>query len=387
MNDFTLVRKNLLRRKLRAFLMIFAIFIAFLIYGVLGAVQHAFTGDNTTVADNRLVTVNKISFTQTLPVSYIERIRAVPGVDKVSYANWFGGYFQDPKNQIFTFAVDPQSWLDTHPEFVMSDEERKAFVTTRTGVLVGKKTADKYGWKLGDQVPLSSNIFTNKNTGGHVWDMTVVAIYTGGNDENVDTTRLMFHHGYYDESVTFGRDTVGFIVLNTVNANLNDQVIKSVDALFANSEYETVTDTAKAFNKAFAQQFGNIALIVTLVVGAAFVTILMIVGNTMVMAIRERTREIGVLKSLGFPSARILRLILGESILLAVIGGVLGLVVAYFLIVVIGKVGGDFVRDLKMSPDILITSAGLMVGLGLVTGLIPALNAMRLTIVTALGRT
>jgi putative ABC transport system permease protein len=386
MNDFTLVRKNLLRRKLRAFLMIFAIFIAFLIYGVLGAVQHAFTGDNTTVADNRLVTVNKISFTQTLPVSYIERIRAVPGVDKVSYANWFGGYYQETKNQIFTFAVEPQSWLDTHPEFVMSDDERKAFVTNRTGILVGKKTADKYGWKLGDHVPLSSNIYTNKNTGGHVWDMTVVAIYTG-NDENVDTTRLMFNHGYYDESVTFGRDTVGFIVLNTVDANQNDQVIKAIDAMFANTENETTTDTAKAFNKAFAAQFGNIALIVTLVVGAAFATILMIVGNTMVMAIRERTREIGVLKSLGFPSPRILRMVLGESILLAFIGGVLGIAGAAFVIRVVGKVGGDFFRDLHLSNDILVTSAGLMVALGLITGLIPALNAMRLTIVTALGRT
>lgn len=386
MNDFTLVRKNLLRRKLRAFLMIFAIFIAFLIYGVLGAVQHAFTGDNTTVADNRLVTVDKISFTQTLPVSYVERIRAVPGVDKVSYANWFGGYYQETKNQIFTFAVDPQSWLDTHPEFVMSDEERKAFVTNRTGILVGKKTADKYGWKLGDQVPLSSNIYTNKNTGGHVWDMTVVAIYTG-NDENVDTTRLMFNHGYFDESVTFGRDTVGFIVLNTVDANQNDQVIKAIDAMFANTEYETTTDTAKAFNKAFAAQFGNIALIVTLVVGAAFATILMIVGNTMVMAIRERTREIGVLKSLGFPSPRILRMVLGELILLAFIGGVLGIAGAAFVIRVVGKVGGDFFRDLHLSTDILLTSAGLMIALGLITGLIPALNAMRLTIVTALGRT
>jgi putative ABC transport system permease protein len=386
MNDFTLVRKNLLRRKLRAFLMIFAIFIAFLIYGVLGAVQHAFTGDNTTVADNRLVTVNKISFTQTLPVSYVERIRAVPGVDKVSFANWFGGYFQETKNQIFTFAVEPQSWLDTHPEFVISDDERKAFVTNRTGALVGKKTADKYGWKLGDQIPLSSNIYTNKNTGGHVWDMTVVAIYTG-DDENVDTTRLMFNHGYYDESVTFGRDTVGFIVLNTVDAKLNDQVIKAIDAMFANTEYETTTDTAKAFNKAFAQQFGNIALIVTLVVGAAFATILMIVGNTMVMAIRERTREIGVLKSLGFPSPRILRMVLGESILLAFIGGVLGIAGAAFVIKVVGKVGGDFFRDLQLSTDILVTSAVLMVALGLITGLIPALNAMRLTIVTALGRT
>ncbi len=386
MNDFTLVRKNLLRRKLRAFLMIFAIFIAFLIYGVLGAVQHAFTGDNTTVADNRLVTVDKISFTQTLPVSYVERIRAVPGVDKVSYANWFGGYYQETKNQIFTFAVEPQSWLDTHPEFVMSDEERKAFVTNRTGILVGKKTADKYGWKLGDQVPLSSNIFTNKNTGGHVWDMTVVAIYTG-NDENVDTTRLMFNHAYYDESVTFGRDTVGFIVLNTVDANQNDQVIKAIDAMFANTEFETTTDTAKAFNKAFAAQFGNIALIVTLVVGAAFATILMIVGNTMVMAIRERTREIGVLKSLGFPSPRILRMVLGESILLAFIGGILGIAGAAFVIRVVGKVGGDFFRDLHLSTDILATSAVLMVALGLITGLIPALNAMRLTIVTALGRT
>jgi putative ABC transport system permease protein len=385
MNDLTLIRKNLLRKKLRAFLLVFAIFIAFLIYGVLGAVEHAFTGDTAKVADNRLVTVNKINFTQTLPISYVERIRAVEGVQAVSYANWFGGYYQETKNQVFTFAVEPASWLATHPEYVLPDDQRKAWTTNRTGILVGRKAAEKWGWKLGDTIPLSSNIYTNKSTGTPVWNFTIVGIFDA-NDPTIDTNRALFDHANFDESVTFGRDTAGLIILNTTNPTLNDQVIKTIDQMFANSPAETSTDTAQAFNKAFAAQLGNIALIVTLVVGAAFATILMIVGNTMVMAIRERTREIGVLKSLGFAGPRILKLVLGESVLLAVVGGLLGLGSAALVVRVLGKVGGDFVRDLAMTPDIVIKSIIYMVLLGLVTGALPALNATRLNISNALGR-
>lgn len=385
MNDITLIRKNLLRKKLRAFLMIFAIFIAFLIYGVLGAVQHAFTGDTAKLADNRLVAVNKINFTQSLPISYVERIRSIEGVQGASPATWFGGYYQESKNQIITFAVDPANWLAIHPEYILPDDQKKAWITNRTGVLVGKKAAEKWGWKLGDVIPISSNIYSKKSDGSHVWDLTVSGIFDG-KDENVDTNRLLFDQENFNESVTFNRDNTNMIILNTTDPTLNDQVIHKIDALFANSPAETSTDTAQAFNKSFAAQLGNIALIVTLVVGAAFATILMIVGNTMVMAVRERTREIGVLKSLGFPSLRILKLVLGESILLAIVGGVLGLGMAFLAIKVIGKIGGDFVRDLVMTPDILVTSVVLMLVLGLVTGAVPAISAMRLNIATALGR-
>ena len=385
MNDFTLIRRNLMRRRLRAGLLVFSIFIAFLIFGVLGAVRHVFSGENIKIADNRLVTVNKINFTQTLPVAYVDRIRAVPGVQAVSYANWFGGYYQDPKNQLFTFAVEPESWLATHPELLLADQARQDWLGRRDGLLVGEAAALKWGWKPGDRVPLSSNIYSQKSNGSHSWDFIVAGIYRVA-DPNVSTNAVLFNHAYFDESVTFGRDTVGLVVLNTENPAQNDQVIRAIDAMFANSPAETATDTAKAFNKAFAAQFGDIALIVTLVVGAAFVTILMIVGNTMAMAIRERTREIGVMKSLGFPPSRIMLLVLGEALLLSFAGGIPGLMAATLAVGLLGRALGDFVQGLTMTPAILGGGALLMAALGLITGVLPAWKAMRLDIVTALGR-
>ena len=385
MNDFTLIRRNLMRRRLRAGLLVFSIFIAFLIFGVLGAVRHVFSGENIKIADNRLVTVNKINFTQTLPVAYVDRIRAVPGVLAVSYANWFGGYYQDPKNQLFTFAVEPESWLATHPELLLADQARQDWLGRRDGLLVGEAAALKWGWKPGDRVPLSSNIYSQKSNGSHSWDFIVAGIYRVA-DPNVSTNAVLFNHAYFDESVTFGRDTVGLVVLNTENPAQNDQVIRAIDAMFANSPAETATDTAKAFNKAFAAQFGDIALIVTLVVGAAFVTILMIVGNTMAMAIRERTREIGVMKSLGFPPSRIMLLVLGEALLLSFAGGIPGLMAATLAVGLLGRALGDFVQGLTMTPAILGGGALLMAALGLITGVLPAWKAMRLDIVTALGR-
>ncbi|HIJ38715.1 MAG TPA: ABC transporter permease, partial [Rhodospirillaceae bacterium] len=377
MNDWTLIRRNLTRRRLRAALLVFSIFIAFLIFGVLGAVRHAFSGEGVQIADNRLVTVNKINFTQPLPIAYVERIRAVPGVLAASYANWFGGYYQDPKNQLFTFAVDPPSWLATHPELQMAPEQRKAWIGQRNAMVAGEKAARKWGWKIGDSVPLSSNIYSQKSNGSHSWDFVLVGIYSV-TDPNMSTDQVLFHHAYFDESVSFGRDTVGLVVINSQNPALNETVIAAIDGMFANSTAETATDTAKAFNKAFAAQFGDIALIVTLVVGAAFFAILMIVGNTMMMAVRERTREIGVMKSLGFPAHRLLFLVLGESFLLAFSGGVIGMLAAMLAVSLLGRVLGDFVQGLSITPTHLVSALALMVGLGLSTGLFPALKAMRL---------
>jgi putative ABC transport system permease protein len=197
---------------------------------------------------------------------------------------------------------------------------------------------------------------------------------------------MLFQYAYFDETRSFGKDTIGWLILQTNSPETNDRVAKTIDAMFANSSAETSTDTEKAFGKAFAAQFGNIALIVFLVVGAAFVTILMIVGNTMALSIRERTREIGVLKTLGFSGARILRMVLGESVLLALLGGVPGLMIAGLIAMALRASLTNIAPAFTVSPGIALEGIGLMIALGLITGIIPALNAMRLKIATALGR-
>jgi len=384
-NDFDIVRKNLFRRKLRAILMIVSILVAFMIFGVLAGFYRAFTSGEDRAAADRMITVNKINFTQPMPIAYINRVRAVEGVRQVTYANWFGGYYQDPKNFLMAMAVDPATYFDVYSrDLAIAPDVLQAFIRERTSVVVGEKLAQKWGWKVGDHIPIGSNIFSQKS-GGSSWDVTIAGIVKGKTAE-IDTNFLLLQFAYFDETRSFGKDTVGWIVLQTRSPTDNDRVAKTIDAMFANSSAETSTDTEKAFGKAFAAQFGNIALIVVLVVGAAFVTILMIVGNTMALTIRERTREIGVLKTLGFSGGRILRLVLGESILLALLGGIPGLVVAALVTMALRTSLANVAPSFAVSPDIALMGIGLMVALGVITGIIPALNAMRLKIAAALGR-
>jgi putative ABC transport system permease protein len=385
MNDFTLVAKNLFRRKLRAGLMMVSILVAFLIFGILAAVYASFTAGEDRAQADRLVVVNKVNFTQPLPVAYYNRVRSVPGVRQATHSNWFGGYYQDPKNFLVAIASEPETLTDVYAsDYALTPEARQAFIRTRTGAIVGEAMARKWGWKVGDRVPVSSNIFSQKN-GSHTWDFDIVGIFKGTNPQ-VDTNLMFFQYDYFDETRSFGKDTIGWIILQTATPADNDRVAKAIDAMFVNSTAETSTDTEKAFNKAFAAQFGNIALIVILVVGAAFVTILMIVGNTMALTIRERTREIGVLKTLGFTGGRILRLVLGESILLALLGGLPGLALAALAMVWLQPGVSNLLPGFALTPGIIAEAVVLMLALGLVTGILPALNAMRMKIATSLGR-
>ena len=386
MNDFDLVRKNLFRRKLRAALMIVSILIAFMIFGVLAGFYRAFTAGEDRAAADRLITVNKINFTQPMPIAYFNRVRAVDGVRQVTHANWFGGYYQDPKNFLMTLAIEPATYFDVYrSELDIPPEQLQAFITDRSSAVIGESMARKWGWKVGDRVPVASNIFTQRSNGSHTWDFTIAGIVKG-KAEQVSTDFLLFQYAYFDETRTFGKDTIGWLILQTNSPENNDRVAKTIDAMFANSTAETSTDTEKAFGKAFAAQFGNIALIVFLVVGAAFVTILMIVGNTMALSIRERTREIGVLKTLGFSGPRILRMVLGESVLLALLGGLPGLAIAALITIALRASLANIAPAFAVSPVIALEGIALMIALGLFTGVIPALNAMRLKIATALGR-
>jgi putative ABC transport system permease protein len=384
MNQAYLVARNLTRRKLRTFLLWLAIFIAFLLFGVLKSFERGFYSAQRTASADRMVTVNRVNFTLPLPVSYAGRIAAIDGVSAVTYQNWFGGYYQDPREPLIMFAAEPASYLAVYPDLVVDAGQRRAWLADRAGLAVGRVIANKYHWKLGDHVPIQSNIYTRTN-GSHTWDFTVSVIFDSPG-ERARENQVIMRHDYFDESVTFGRDTVNMIMFTTRDSHQADAIAKRVDAMFANSGDETTTDTAAAFNRAFTAQLGNIALIISLVVATAFAAILLIVGNTLVMAVRERTREIGVLKTLGFQGPAILGQILAESLLLSLLGALAGLGTAALILKLLDEKLVAFVGSLLMSWPVFLSGLGWAVLLGLVTGAIPAWTGMRLRIVTALGR-
>lgn len=378
-----LVQKNLFRKRLRTILTVVAIFVAFAIFGVLATFQNALNAGVDTAGADRLVVTNKINFTLPMPIAYVQRARAVEGVETVSFASWFGGYFQESRNFLVAFAVDPQTYLEIYPEYVLPPGQRQAFLGDRASLVAGKVVADTYGWKVGDRIPIKSNIWRQKD-GSDTWDFTLAGIATGST-ARIDTNFVMFHYEYFKETRSFGGDTIGWMIVKTKNPKFNDTAIKTIDTAFANSPFETETRTEQAFNKAFIEQAGDLGFIIVAVVGAAFATILLIVGNTMMLTVRERTNEIAVLKTIGFTSNKIFGLVISESLLLALIGGSLGVLVAWlFSFVLQNATGGNF-GPMTFTPGIAIWSFVLMALLGFLTGLIPAWRAMNINVVSALG--
>lgn len=384
MNDLYLVFKNLTRKRMRFFLTSFAIFIAFLLFGVVMALKGSLDSGVEMSADNRLVVVHKTNFTLPLPYSYVNKVKAVDGVDKVTHANWFGGFYKEPANQVVTMAVDPQSYFDVYSELTLDEEQKAFWFKNQSSMIIGERIAKTFGWKVGDRVPLSSNIFSNK-AGGITWNMEVAGIFSA-QDKQTDTGYVLFHYKYFKETQTWGGDSVGWLVLTTDDPALNERVGKAIDEGFANSATETDTSTEKAFNKAFVEQIGNIGLIIYSVIFMAFFTILILVGNTMVLAIRERTNEIAVLKTLGFPATRIFKMVLTESLFLSFFGGLMGLVAAYLIVGAVSDFLARFLPNVMISPQIFMEALLYMALLGLVTGIVPAINALRLNIITAFNR-
>jgi putative ABC transport system permease protein len=384
MKDLYLVYKNLTRKKMRLFLTTFTIFIAFLIFGAVMTLQGALNSGVEMSADNRLVLVHKTNFTNPLPYSYVNKTQILEGVKDVTHANWFGGYYQQPTNQVVTFAVDPESYFKVYPELIVPPEQLNTWFNNQTGILVGERIALANGWKVGDRIPLSSNIFSHKD-GGQTWTFLINGIFKG-EDAKTDTSYVLFHYKYFKETQSWGGDNIGWLILTTQDASMNESVAKAIDTNFANSNAETDTSTEQAFNKAFIEQIGNIGLIIFGVVFMAFFTILIVVGNTMVLAIRERTGEIAVLKTLGFESSRIFKMVLIESCLLSFLGGLLGLGAAYIIIKGASEHVARFLPNLILDQNIVLQALTYMLLLGLVTGIAPAISALRLNIITAFSK-
>jgi putative ABC transport system permease protein len=385
MKFFPLVWRNLLRRKVRTIFTLLSIFVAFLLFGILMTIRVAFGAPVTIAGAERLIMIDKISLINPLPSAYENQIAGVEGVRDVTHANWFGGVYQEPKNFFANMAVDPESFLRLYPEMKLTDAEKQTWLKDRTGAIVGIETAKRFGWKVGDRIPLQGTIYRTQD--GAPWEFTIDGIYTS-DDKAFDLTQFLFHYDYINEAIrmqAYGRDMVGWYVIKVADPAHSDDLAGKLDAMFANSQHETKTATEKAFISGFAKQIGDIGTIMIAIATAVLFTILLVTGNTMAQAVRERTNELAVLKTLGFTDGRILGMVLSESCLIAAIGGGIGLALAWALVQ-----GGDpthgMLPPFYLPPRDLVMGAGLILLLGLATGAIPAIQASRLRIVDALRR-
>jgi putative ABC transport system permease protein len=386
MKYLPLVWRNLMRRKIRTIFTVLSILIAFVLFGVLMAIRAAFTLGVEVAGADRLMVIHKVSLIQPLPRAYGGRISATEGVTDVSHANWFGAYYQEPTNFIQNMAVEPESWLRLYNEYEVPEDQKKRWFSNRTGALIGADLARKWGWKIGDRVPLISPIYRKPD--GSPWDFTIDAIYDSSR-QGVDKTLFFFHYEYLNETLgdsSFMKDLVGWYVLRVADPSTADQLAKRIDGLFANSSAETKTATEKAFVSDFAKQIGDIGAIMMGIAAIVMFFILFVAGNAMAQSIRERTNELGVLKTVGFGDGRILALVLLESCVIAIVGGGIGLALAWAIIAQ-GDPTNGLLPIFHFPTRDLIFGVLLVIALGLGTGLLPAWQAGRLKIVDALRRT
>lgn len=383
MKFFPLIWSNLGRKKVRTALTLLSIVVAFILFGLLSAIKQAMLGGIEVAGASRLVVRHKVSIIQLLPVSYKARMERIPGVAAAVHQTWFGGIYQDPKNFFMQCPVVPEEFLEMFPDFLLPAEQKLAWLKTRTGAIVGRKTAERFRWKIGDKIPIQATIWT-KNDGGRTWEFDLVGIYDG-REKVTDTTALFFRYDYFDEARAMAKGEVGWYSLRVKDPAQAPEVAKRVDQEFENSPAETKTETEGAFVQAWAKQIGDIALITASILGAVFFTLLLVTGNTMAQAVRERTGELGVLKAIGFSNGQVLLLVLAESCLLAVVGGGLGLGLAWLLTARGDPTGGMLPQFYFPTRDLL-TGAALSGALGVLTGVFPALQAMRLRVADALRR-
>jgi putative ABC transport system permease protein len=379
-----LIWAALFRRKTRTIFTLVSVLAAFLLFGMLDSVRHVFSDAGNSVAGvDRLVTMSKISFTVSLPESLQSRIEAVSGVKQVATANWFGGVYQDPKNFFPNEAIS-KNFFDIYSEFVLPAAQREAFDNTRTGAVVGQALADKFHWKIGDKIPLEATIFPQKD-GSNTWTFDLVGIYHSKDPEQKNQENVLFFNWkYFDEARQFGNGRIGWYIEQLSDPKQADQVANAIDALSANSDHETKTETENAFNRSFVSQFADVGLIVSAIMSAVFFTLILLTGNTMAQAVRERIPELAVLKTIGFSNRSVLGLVLVESILLIVLGGLIGIAIAAAIIPILsGKAGG--LLPTRVPLETWIVGLLLMLGIGVVIGWLPAMRGMRLKIVDALA--
>jgi putative ABC transport system permease protein len=379
-----LLWRNIMRKKVRTTFTFLSIVVAFFLFGLLMAVSNAFQSGIDIAGQDRLLTIHKVSLIQLLPVRYNLQIEQVPGVAGATHATWFGGIYQDKKNFFAQIAVDPEPYLETYPEYVLSAEQREAFIRTRTGAIAGRKVADRFGWKLGDKVPIMPTFWRPRDGGIDTYTFDLVGIYEGSSPD-VDETQFFFHNKYLMER-TGDPGMVGWYIVRVEDPQRADEVADAIDARFANSPTETKTTTEKAFMQGFMKQIGDTGSILSAIASIVFFVILLIAANTMAQAVRERTNELGVLKTLGFTDAAVLLMVMAESVIVALLGGVLGLTLIWLLSPSIYPLVQAFLPVFYVPTSAIVLGLVFAVALGVVSGALPAWTASRLKIVEALRR-
>ena len=379
MKFLPLLWSNLWRKKTRTVFTLLSVFVAFLLFGLLMTIRTAFTFGVEIAGVDRLVLIHKVSLIMPLPVSYQGRLQATPGVLLATHNTWFGGIYQDPSNFFAQIAVDPEPFMSLYPEYRLPPDQMKAWLADRQGAIVGVDLAERFGWKIGDRIPIQGTIWRAKQ--GEVWEFNIVGMYDA--DPGIDKTQFFFRYDFLDENRAQGAGAVGWYIVKIADGSQAQQMSATFDSMFANSAAETKTTTEKGFVEGFAKQVGDIGAIMIAILVAVLFTMLLVAGNTMAQAVRERTSEVGVLKTLGFSNGAILVLVLAEAIVISVIGGGLGLLLAWLFVQQGDPTNGMLPIFVLPARDVAV-GAGLIVLLGLVAGLLPALNAMQLKITDAL---
>ena len=372
-----LIFANLFRKKIRTTLTLGSFAVALFLFGLLAVVRGAFNQGLEVAGANRLVVVNKVSIIQPLPIAYKDKLAQTPGVTLVTHANWFGGVYQDERNFFPQFAIEDDSYRQMFPEFLVPDDQWKTYIDDREGAIVGEDLVKRFHWKVGDRIPIKGTIFPG------TWEFNIRSIYHGSRPQD-DTTQFWFHYKYLEERQNqYWKGLVGWYTVRIDNPDNATRVAGAIDDTFANSPWETKTETEKAFAAGFVKQAGNIEFLLLSIGSVVFFTLLLVTGNTMAIAVRERMRELAVLKAVGFSDGFVLALVLGESLLLAAIGGGVGLALSK-LFTLRGDPTGGMMPYFYLQPAAIVLGLLAALAVGIVAGILPAWSAMRLRVVDAL---
>jgi len=372
---------NLFRKKVRLLLTIGSFAVALFLFVFLAVVRDAFNRGADVAGADRLVVINRTSIINLIPLSYRDKILRIPGVKVITHNNWFGGTYIDEKNFFPQFVIDPQSQREVFPELIVPDDQWANFLKDRQGAIAGAKTAERFGWKIGDRIPIKTALY-----GGGSWEFNLAGIYHGKRPQD-DETQFWFQWDYFEEKIPDRvKGQIGWYVLRVNNPDDSPRIAKAIDSEFANSPNETKTETESAFAANWVKQFGNIQFLIGSIGLVVFFTLLLVTGNTMAISVRERTSELAVFKAIGFSDRAVLFFVLAEALAIALFGGLLGILGAMILVPALGKALTGLLPSIVLAPSMLLFGLLLAIVVGFASGVIPGVSAMRLRVVNALRR-